>query len=105
LEIASKPNSVISRGRHANSSPDALDRKIKPELPAVLPTSRCQEWTGSKLLVEIEQRFPDLPVIMVSALVTTSGGGAAENWLQIASWPSSFRLCVGGWPELCCSRG
>jgi len=44
-----------------------LDEEIKPELLAVLSDINMPGMDGLDLLGEIKQRFPDLPVMMVTA--------------------------------------
>ena len=44
-----------------------LDNEIKPELLAVLSDINMPGMDGLTLLGEIKERFPDLPVIMVTA--------------------------------------
>lgn len=54
----------------AASGTEALDRlagEIHPELVAVLSDINMPEMDGLELLAEIKQRFPDLPVMMVTA--------------------------------------
>jgi CheY-like chemotaxis protein len=55
---------------YATSGAEALDRlagEIEPTLLAVLSDINMSEMDGLQLLGEIKQRFPDLPVIMVTA--------------------------------------
>ena len=54
----------------ANSGDEALgllDREIEPELLAVLSDINMPGMDGLTLLGEIKQRFPSLPVMMVTA--------------------------------------
>jgi len=54
----------------AASGAEALDRlsgEIRPALVAVLSDINMPGMDGLKLLTEIKQRFPDLPVMMVTA--------------------------------------
>jgi CheY-like chemotaxis protein len=54
----------------AASGVDALDRlagEIEPMLVAVLSDINMPGMDGLQLLAEIKQRFPDLPVMMVTA--------------------------------------
>ena len=54
----------------AVSGPEALDRlakEIEPTLIAVLSDINMPGMDGLELLAEIKQRFPDLPVMMVTA--------------------------------------
>ena len=54
----------------AASAAEALDRlseEIRPALVAVLSDINMPEMDGLQLLAEIKQRFPDLPVMMVTA--------------------------------------
>jgi CheY-like chemotaxis protein len=54
----------------AASGAEALDRlsgKIRPALVAVLSDINMPGMDGLQLLAEIKQRFPDLPVMMVTA--------------------------------------
>jgi two-component system, response regulator, stage 0 sporulation protein F len=54
----------------ANSGEEALDQltgAIEPELLAVLSDINMPGMDGLELLGEIKQRFPDLPVMMVTA--------------------------------------
>jgi CheY-like chemotaxis protein len=54
----------------ANSGDQALqllDNAIEPELLAVLSDINMPEMDGLELLGEIKQRFPNLPVMMVTA--------------------------------------
>jgi CheY-like chemotaxis protein len=54
----------------AASGAEALDRlseEIQPTLVAVLSDINMPEMDGLQLLAEIKQRFPDLPVMMVTA--------------------------------------
>src|SRR5215475_1136710 len=54
----------------ANSGNEALallDEDIEPELLAVLSDINMPGMDGLQLLGEIRQRFPDLPVMMVTA--------------------------------------
>ena len=54
----------------AASGAEALDRlseKIRPALVAVLSDINMPGMDGLQLLGEIKQRFPDLPVMMVTA--------------------------------------
>jgi CheY-like chemotaxis protein len=54
----------------ATSGADALDRlagEIQPTLIAVLSDINMPGMDGLELLAEIKQRFPDLPVMMVTA--------------------------------------
>jgi CheY-like chemotaxis protein len=55
---------------YASSAAEALDRlagEIEPELLAVLSDINMPGTDGLELLGEIKQRFPDLPVMMVTA--------------------------------------
>jgi CheY-like chemotaxis protein len=55
---------------YAASGAEALDRlagEIEPQLVAVLPDINMPGMDGLQLLGEIKQRFPDLPVMMVTA--------------------------------------
>jgi len=55
---------------YAASGAEALDRlsgEIEPELLAVLSDINMPGMDGLQLLAEIKQRFPDLPVMMVTA--------------------------------------
>ena len=55
---------------YAASGAKALDRlvgEIEPTLLAVLSDINVPEMGGLQLLGEIKQRFPDLPVMMVTA--------------------------------------
>jgi CheY-like chemotaxis protein len=55
---------------YAASGTEALDRlaaEIEPTLLAVLSDINMPEMDGLQLLAEIKQRFPDLPVMMVTA--------------------------------------
>src|SRR5215469_912575 len=55
---------------YATSGAEALDRlagEIEPTLLAVLSAINMPEIDGLQLLGEIKQRFPDLPVMMVTA--------------------------------------
>ena len=55
---------------YATSGAEALDRlagEIEPTLVAVLSDINMPGMDGLQLLGEIKQRFPDLPVIMVTA--------------------------------------
>ena len=55
---------------HATSGAEALDRlagEIEPTLVAVLSDINMPGMDGLQLLDEIKQRFPDLPVMMVTA--------------------------------------
>ena len=55
---------------YAASGADALDRlagEIEPTLVAVLSDINMPGMDGLQLLGEIKQRFPDLPVVMVTA--------------------------------------
>jgi CheY-like chemotaxis protein len=55
---------------YATSGAEALDRlagEIEPTLLAVLSDINMPEMDGLQLLGEIRQRFPDLPVMMVTA--------------------------------------
>ena len=54
----------------ANSGPMALDKladEIEPELLAVFSDINMPGMDGLELLEKIKQRFPDLPVMMVTA--------------------------------------
>jgi CheY-like chemotaxis protein len=54
----------------AASGAEALDRlagEIQPQLVAVLSDINMPGMDGLELLAEIKQRFPDLPVMMVTA--------------------------------------
>ena len=54
----------------AVSRAEALDRlagEIQPTLAAVLSDINMPGMDGLELLAEIKQRFPDLPVVMVTA--------------------------------------
>ena len=54
---------------HATSGAEALDRlpgEIEPTLVAVLSDINMPGMDGLQLLREIKQRFPDLPVMMVT---------------------------------------
>jgi CheY-like chemotaxis protein len=54
----------------ANSGSEALSllaADVEPELLVVLSDINMPEMDGLKLLGEIKQRFPDLPVMMVTA--------------------------------------
>jgi CheY-like chemotaxis protein len=46
---------------------DRLSREIEPTLVAVLSDINMPGMDGLELLAEIKQRFPDLPVMMVTA--------------------------------------
>jgi CheY-like chemotaxis protein len=50
-----------------NHALQLLDEEIKPELLAVLSDINMPGMDGLDLLGEIKQRFPDLPVMMVTA--------------------------------------
>jgi CheY-like chemotaxis protein len=55
---------------HAASGAEALDRlagEIEPTLVAVLSDINMPGMDGLQLLGEIKQRFPDLPVMMITA--------------------------------------
>ena len=55
---------------YATSGAEALDRlagQIEPKLVAVLSDINMPGMDGLQLLVEIKQRFPLLPVVMVTA--------------------------------------
>ena len=55
---------------YATSGTEALDRlagEIEPALVAVLADINMPGMDGLQLLGEIRQRFPDLPVVMVTA--------------------------------------
>ena len=55
---------------YATSGADALDRlagEIEPTLVAVLSDINMPGMDGLQLLGEIKQRFPELPVMMVTA--------------------------------------
>src|SRR6201981_3344041 len=55
---------------YATSGAEALDRlaaQIEPTLVAVLSDINMPGMDGLQLLGEIKQRFPDLPVVMVTA--------------------------------------
>jgi len=55
---------------YAGSGTEALDRlqgEIEPTLLAVLSDINMPGMDGLQLLAEIRQRFPDLPVMMVTA--------------------------------------
>ena len=55
---------------YATSGAEALDRlagKIEPTLVAVLSDINMPGMDGLQLLGEIKQRFPELPVVMVTA--------------------------------------
>jgi CheY-like chemotaxis protein len=55
---------------YATSGAEALDRlarEIEPTLLAVLSDINMPEMDGLQLLGEIKRRFPDLPVMMVTA--------------------------------------
>jgi CheY-like chemotaxis protein len=55
---------------YATSGAEALDRlagEIEPKLVAVLSDINMPGMDGLELLGEIKQRFPDLPVVMVTA--------------------------------------
>ena len=55
---------------YATSGAEALDRlagEIEPALAAVLSDINMPGMDGLQLLGEIKQRFPDLPVMMVTA--------------------------------------
>ena len=55
---------------YATSGAEALDRlaaEIKPTLVAVLSDINMPGMDGLQLLAEIKQRFPSLPVMMVTA--------------------------------------
>ena len=54
----------------AASGAEALDRlsgEIEPTLAAVLSDINMPDMDGLELLAQIKQRFPDLPVMMVTA--------------------------------------
>jgi CheY-like chemotaxis protein len=56
--------------QYATSGAEALDRlagEIEPTLVAVLSDINMPGMDGLQLLGEIKQRFPDLPVMMVTA--------------------------------------
>jgi CheY-like chemotaxis protein len=55
---------------YATSGAEALDRlagKIEPTLVAILSDINMPGMDGLQLLGEIKQRFPELPVVMVTA--------------------------------------
>jgi len=58
---------------------DRLAGEIEPTPLAVLFDINMPGMDGLQWLGEIEQRCPDLPVMMVTAYVMTSGGGRRRN--------------------------
>jgi CheY-like chemotaxis protein len=66
----------------AASGAEALDRlaeKIHPALVAVLSDINMPGMDGLELLGEIKERRPDLPVMMVTAMVMTSADAVPVN--------------------------
>ena len=58
---------VIHYAASGTEALDRLAREIEPALLAVLSDINMPGVDGLQLLAEIKQRFPDLPVIMVTA--------------------------------------
>ena len=68
---------------YATSGAEALDRlagEIEPTLVAVLSDINMPGMDGLQLLGEIKQRFPELPVMMVTAY------GDDERWRRAAEY-------------------
>ena len=77
----------------AASGAEALDRlagKIHPALVAILSDINMPGMDGLQLLGEIKQRFPDLPVM----LVTAYGGGDAPANLALRSSSASRSISI-----------
>jgi CheY-like chemotaxis protein len=75
----------------AVSGAEALNRlakEIEPTLIAVLSDINMPGMDGLELLAEIRQRSPDLPVMMVTAMATTSEDAAPANSGLLSSSPS-----------------
>ena len=75
----------------ANSGDQALqllDYQIEPELLAVLSDINMPGMDGLQLLGEIKQRFPDLPVMMVTPTVTPNAATKPASLAPLSLSPS-----------------
>ena len=74
---------------------DKLAEGIRPSLIVILSDINMPGMDGLQLLVEIKQRFPDLPVMMVTAYsltVMTNDGGRRRSMVRQRFLPSRSTL-------------
>jgi CheY-like chemotaxis protein len=75
----------------ANSGEMALEQLnggIEPTLIVILSDINMPGMDGLRLLEAIKKRFPDMPVMMVTAYGVTSAGGEPANLALSSSSPS-----------------
>ena len=83
---------VLHFANSGDSALQLLNQKIEPELLAVLSDINMPGRDGLQLLGEIKQRFPDLPVMMVTAYGDDERRRLAEDYgaAQFITKPVDF---------------
>jgi CheY-like chemotaxis protein len=82
---------------YAASAAEALDQlagEIEPSLVAVLSDINMPGMDGLQLLGEIKQRFPDLPVMMVTDDGDDERRRCTEEWARPSFSPSRSTLSI-----------